>query len=163
MECHVYTTNAAFPNQAFDGANYWVDVTFEFTNAPTANAGSNQTITLPADSVFLDGSQSTGATTYLWTQFSGPSTFTIKTPNKDTTSVTGLVQGVYVFQLSINGGSSTSQVTITVNPVPPPVADAGPTQTVVLPIPSITLDGSGSTGVITNYSWSYISGPARRL
>ncbi len=156
---YVYSNNAAFPNQAFDGANYWVDVTFEFTNAPTANAGSNQTITLPADSVFLDGSQSTGATTYLWTQFSGPSTFTIKTPNKDTTSVTGLVQGVYVFQLSINGGSSTSQVTITVNPVPPPVADAGPTQTVVLPVPSITLDGSGSTGVITSYSWSFISGP----
>ena len=39
---------------------------------------------------------------------------TITTPASVTTTVTGLIQGTYVFQLSLNGGLSTSQVTITV-------------------------------------------------
>ena len=62
--------------------------------------------------------------------------------------------GTYVFQLSINGGTSRLQVTITVNPAPLPVARAaGTSQTMSLPVSSVTLDGSGSTGTITGYAW----------
>ena len=82
----------------------------------TAYAGPNQTITLPTSSVVLDGTGSTGIiTSYLWSKLSGPSTMTIVSPTSAITSVTGLLAGVYVLQLSVNGGISLSQVTITVN------------------------------------------------
>src|SRR5450432_3678942 len=49
-----YTASPAFPNQLYRSANYWVDVVFSSgSSAPTANAGSNQTITLPVSTVTL--------------------------------------------------------------------------------------------------------------
>jgi len=157
---YVYTAVPAFPNQFFASANYWVDVTFTYTADPTAFAGNNQTINLPSSSVTLDGSGSTGTITdYQWTLVSGPNIPTITTPTGVSTTVTGLIEGVYVFQLAINSGFSTSQVTITVNPPPPPVANAGNDQTILLPVTTVTLDGSNSTGVITDYTWTKISGP----
>jgi hypothetical protein len=127
---------------------------------PTANAGPNQTITLPLSTVTLNGSASTGTITdYTWTRVSGPNTPTITSPNTVSTTVTGLVQGTYVFQLSLNSGASTAQVTIIVNPVPPPTANAGINQTLTLPTSSTTLNGSGSTGTITDYTWTFVSGP----
>src|ERR1019366_4376852 len=71
---------------------------------PVANAGPNQTITLPADSVTLSGSGSDADGTvvsYLWTKISGPSSGTITSPGSATTSVSGLVQGSYQFQLQV--------------------------------------------------------------
>ncbi len=133
-------------------------VTITVNAAPVANAGTNQTITLPITSVTLDASGSTGTiTSYSWTRVSGPNTPTITTPTTVSTTVTGLIQGTYVFQLSVNGAASTSQVTITVNAAP--VANAGPNQTITLPTSSVTLDGSGTTGTITSYSWTRVSGP----
>ena len=41
----------------------------------------------------------------------------------------------------------------------PPVANAGPDQTIILPVNSVTLDGSASTdpdGTITSYKWAKI-------
>jgi hypothetical protein len=130
-------------------------------NAPVthANAGSNQTITLPTSSALLDGSASTGASTYSWTNVSGPNTPTIATPTTTTTSVTGLIQGTYVFQLSINSGASTSTTSVTVLPAPLPIANAGVSQTITLPTSSVTVNGSGSSGTITSYSWTETSGP----
>src|SRR6185437_14904831 len=137
-----------------------VTITVNPAPPPTANAGSNQTISLPASSVTLNGSGSTGTiSSYLWTRISGPNTPTITTPAAVSTTVTGLIQGTYVFQLSVNGGASTSQVTITVNPAPPPTANAGPNQTISLPASSVTLNGSGSTGIISSYLWTRVSGP----
>lgn len=134
--------------------------------APTANAGSNQTITLPVSSVTLNGSGTAGAgytiTSYGWTQLSGPGTATIATPALASTNVSGLIQGTYVFRLTVtnsNGATATSNVSVTVNPVPPPVAKAGPDQTITLPVSSVTLNGSSSTGTITAYAWTMISGP----
>ena len=124
-----------------------------------ANAGSNQTITLPTNSVTLNGSASTGAiTSYLWTQLSGPNSATLATPNSVTTTASGLIQGSYVFRLSVNGGVSTSNVTITVN-ASNVIANAGSNQTIMLPTSSVSLSGSLSTGTITSYLWTQISGP----
>ena len=137
-----------------------VTITVNPAPPPTANAGTNQTITLPTSSVTLNGSGSTGTiTSYSWTLVSGPNNPTITAPTSVTTTVSGLMQGIYVFQLSVNGGVSVSQVTVTVNPAPPPVANAGTNQTISLPASSATLNGSGSTGTITSYSWTMISGP----
>jgi len=86
-------------------------------SGPTANAGSNQTIALPTNSVTLNGSASTGTiTSYAWTQVSGPNTATLGTPSSVSCSATGLIQGTYVFQLSVNSGASTATTQVTVNP-----------------------------------------------
>jgi Domain of unknown function (DUF4082)/Bacterial Ig-like domain/Bacterial Ig domain/Secretion system C-terminal sorting domain len=158
---YLYSATAAYPTNTYQKGNYWVDAVFNNIVTLTANAGTNQTITLPTSSVTLNGSASTGTiTSYAWTKVSGPNTPAITTPAAVSTTVTGLIQGVYVFQLSINGGASTSQVTITVNPAPPPVANAGTNQTITLPVSTVTLNGSGSTGTITSYAWTNVSGPS---
>ncbi len=148
-----------------DSGNYpaWASATtttFTVNATVIANAGSNQTISLPTSTVTLNGSGSTGTiTSYQWTQVSGPNTASITTPAAVTTTVTGLIQGSYVFRLSLNGGVSTAQVTVTVNPNPTPVANAGSNQTITLPTSTVTLNGSGSTGTITSYLWTQVSGP----
>jgi len=38
-------------------------------------------------------------------------------------------------------------------------ANAGPDQTIISPVSSVNLDGSASTGVITDYTWTFVSGP----
>ena len=98
-------------------------------------------------------------TSYAWTLVSGPNTPTITTPTAVSTTVTGLIQGTYIFQLALNGGVSTANDTVIVNPAPPPVANAGPKQTITLPTSTVTLNGSASTGTITSYAWSFVSGP----
>src|SRR5258705_1917068 len=47
------------------------------------------------------------------------------------------------------------------DPPRPPVADAGNSQTIRLPVNTATLTGSGTTtnGSITGYLWSLVSGP----
>ena len=144
------------------------------TNAnipPTARAGSDQTITLPTASVNLDGSGSTDGdgtiSSYAWSKISGPSTYTITSPSTATTSVTGLVAGIYQFQLTVtdnNSAANSDVVQITVNPAPntPPIANAGNNQTVTLPTNTASIDGSMSydpDGTITDYAWVKVSGP----
>ena len=137
---------------------------------PVANAGSDQTITLPLNSVTLNGTGNDPDGTissYQWTLISGPLGYNIASPNSAGTSVTGLVQGTYQFQLTVtdnNGATGTDVVLITVIPAAniPPVANAGSDQTITLPVNSITLSGSGSDadGTVTGYVWSQISGPS---
>jgi chitodextrinase len=127
---------------------------------PVANAGTAQSVTLPTSQATLNGSGSTGTiTSYAWTQVSGPSTATITSSSAVSPTITGLVQGTYVFKLTVTGGS-TATVQVTVNPVPPPVAKAGSAQTITLPTNQVTLSGSTSTGTITSYNWTQLSGPA---
>jgi len=133
---------------------------------PVANAGLDQTITLPTNSVTLNGSatDSTGTiASYLWTKASGPTSGIITTPTSASTTVTGLAGGTYKFVLTVkdnNGISSTDTMQVTVNT--PPVANAGIDQTITLPTNSITLSGSGTdaNGTIISYTWTKISGPA---
>ncbi|HEY8734669.1 MAG TPA: DUF4082 domain-containing protein, partial [Puia sp.] len=113
----IFTSTPAFPNQsAGTKPNYWVDVTFSTTASPVAIAGPDQTIVLPTASVTLDGSGSTGATSYSWTQLSGPNASTITSAATASTTVTGLIAGTYIYQLSVNAGASTSQVAVNVLP-----------------------------------------------
>jgi len=141
---------------------------------PIANAGASQTITLPTNSVTLNGSaskdqDSTGnIVSYSWTQSSGPSAATIANPAGVTTAVNNLVQGVYVFKLTVtdNGGATASDtVSVTVNAAAnqPPVANAGASQTITLPLDSVTLNGTASAdpdGTIASYNWIQVSGPS---
>ena len=137
---------------------------------PVANAGLDQTITLPVNSVTLSGSGSDADGTissYNWTKISGPASYTIVNPGSAATDVTGLVQGVYQFQLQItdnNGAVGTDIVRVTVNAAAniPPVANAGSDQTITFPVDSTTLLGNGSDadGTIAGYQWAKISGPS---
>ena len=139
-------------------------------NAPVANAGNNISITLPTNSVTLNGSgtDSDGNITgYLWSKISGPSAGTISNATNAVTTVTGLVQGVYQFILRVtdnNAATGLDTVQVTVNPAPniAPVANAGNDKIITLPTNSTTLNGSGSDndGSISSYAWIKISGPA---
>lgn len=138
---------------------------------PTANAGSNQTITLPTNSVTLTGSGTdTDGTivSYAWVQLSG-STSNIVSPTSASTVVNGYTAaGSYSYQLTVtdnNGATGTSIVSVTVNPVPntPPISIPGANQSVTLPTSTVALDGSNSTdldGTIVSYAWTKVSGPS---
>jgi len=141
---------------------------------PIANAGPDHVITLPTDSVLLNGSNSRDPdgiiSSYLWTKISGPSSFNIVKPTDSITKLKSLVVGTYKFELKVtdNGGLSakdTTQVIVNDPPQPnrPPIANAGADQTISLPTNTITLNGNGSTDAdnnITSYAWSKISGPS---
>lgn len=72
---------------------------------PVACAGQDQSITLPTNSVTLNGSCSTdpdnNITSYIWAKISGPSSFNIANANEVTTSVTTLTAGSYLFELKV--------------------------------------------------------------
>jgi alpha-tubulin suppressor-like RCC1 family protein len=140
---------------------------------PSVNAGSDQTITLPASSVNLAGTATgnNGATisTTTWTQTVGPNTAAIAATSSLNTGVTGLIPGDYTFQLSVtdnNGISAASTVNVTVYAAPPnqpPIANAGIDKTIILPTSSLPLNGNGSydpDGSIASYSWMQLSGPS---
>jgi major membrane immunogen (membrane-anchored lipoprotein) len=140
--------------------------------APTADAGTDKTITLPTNSVTLSGrgNDSDGTiTSYLWTKISGP-TATIANPSSETTNVTGLLEGTYQFELKVTddkGATGKDTVNITVNAAKniAPTADAGTDKTITLPTNTVTLSGSGndSDGAITSYAWAKISGPTATI
>jgi hypothetical protein len=111
-----------------DGATSSDNVTVTVNSAPpanmppTANAGEDQTVTLPALPVTLAGSGSDPDGTivsYSWTKVSGVGGV-ITSPNSATTSVVGLVVGTYTFRLTVtdNGGAiATDEVTIRVKSI----------------------------------------------
>ena len=155
---------------ANDNVTVTVDPAPVTPGAPSANAGNDQTITLPMNHVSLvgSGSETNGTITgYSWTQVSGPSTAAISSPSAASSTMSGLVQGSYVFKLTVtdnSGVTASDNVNVTVNPPAPgaPSANAGSDQTITLPTNSVTLTGSGSetNGTITGYSWTQVSGPS---
>jgi uncharacterized membrane protein YgcG len=144
--------------------------------APVANAGPDQSMTLPTNSVNLDGSASIdpdgSIISYAWAFSSGPAmlnpselfaAFGMTNP-----TFTGLVAGTYVIKLTVTdnlGGTAEDTVEITVNPSIPnvaPDANAGADQSITLPTDTAVLDGNASTdsdGTISSYVWNFVSGP----
>ena len=146
---------------------------------PVANAGVDQTITLPVNTVTINGSACSdpemNIISYTWTKISGPSSFNIGNANAVQTQVANLVEGVYQVELKVTdaGGlfsKDTVQIIVNNSAVnQPPVANAGPDQTLTLSLDSTYLDGSGSfpngwtTSVTATFGWTQISGPSQIL
>jgi len=148
--------------------------------APYANAGADVILTLPVNATTLIGSGTDADGTivsYAWEKIAGPASGNISGTNADTAQLSGLVQGVYQYLLTVtdnggstatdtdNGGSTaTDTVRVTVNAPAnlPPTANAGTDITVTLPTNNATLNGSGidTDGTIVSYSWVKITGPA---
>jgi len=136
---------------------------------PIADAGPDQTVTdsdgLPGESVTLDGTLSTDSdgtiTSYVWSEEG----VQIATGPNPTVS---LGDGAHTVTLTVtddDNATDTDDVAVTVAAPPvantPPVADAGPDQTVTDTdgdgSQDVNLDGTGSTdsdGSITSYVWS---------
>ncbi|MBF0157486.1 MAG: hypothetical protein HQL57_09915, partial [Magnetococcales bacterium] len=157
-------------------------------NAPTASAGSDQTVTLSGGNASITltgtGSKDTdgdtlGTSAYTWTLNALPTGGSITssgTALKQGSTLTGSTQtvvastaGTYVFQLEVNDGfnkSSAATTTITVNAAAgtnnKPVAKAGSDQTVA-PGTKVTLSGSSSSDPdgdnITSYVWTLTGVP----
>ena len=136
------------------------------TQPVTADAGKDQAISLPTNSVILNGSGTGSINSYQWRQLTGPSSV-MSTVDNSSTTVNNLVQGVYEFELKVSGigVSSRDTVQIKVNNIQsavaaPITANAGPDQSIYLPTNSVTLNGSG-TGSINSYQWRQLSGPSK--
>ncbi len=118
--------------------------------APVAVAGKDQSIVLPQDSAFLDGSKSFdnngSITSYKWTKLSGPANNSIVSPSAKTTWIKKLIEGKYVFELSVINNyklTATDTLTIYVDKTKiarPPDAQAGLDLTIQLPNSSVTLE-----------------------
>ena len=176
---YVFTLTVTDNDGVSSSAEIKVTVLPIANKAPVANAGPNQTIQILQNgqvvipgTVDLDGSLSSDTdgtiTAFGWTKINGPAQGIISTPANVKTSVTGLLDGVYVFELTVTdnkGATGKGQVTVTVTRRinQPPVAVAGKDQTITLPVNSVTLDGTGSSdkeGAIAAFKWTKFSGPA---
>ena len=91
--------------------------------APIANAGPDQSITVPANTVTLNGSatddgQPNGSIAYSWTKVSGSGTVTFGNTSQAVTTAQFSAAGTYTLRLTANDGqlSATDDVVITVSP-----------------------------------------------
>uniref|UniRef100_A0A8C4LNF2 KIAA0319 n=1 Tax=Equus asinus asinus TaxID=83772 RepID=A0A8C4LNF2_EQUAS len=132
---------------------------------PVANAGPNQTITLPQNSITLNGNQSSDdhqIVLYEWSLGPGSESKEVAMQGVETPylHLSAMQEGDYTFQLMVTDSSrqqSTAVVTVIVQPENnrPPVAVAGPSKELVFPVESTTLDGSRSSddhGIVF-YHW----------
>ncbi|XP_062265400.1 dyslexia-associated protein KIAA0319-like protein [Platichthys flesus] len=138
---------------------------------PVANAGPNQVIQLPRNSITLYGNQSTDdhdSLLYEWslTRESKDKVAEMQGVRTPILQLSALQEGDYTLQLTVTdsaGQQETAQVTVIVQPEnnKPPVADAGPEKELTLPVDRTTLDGSKSSDdqKIATYHWEQTSGP----
>jgi len=143
---------------------------------PVVDAGSNQTITLPA-SANLSGTASDdglpkppGALTTVWSFGSGPGQVSFQNRNALNTQASFTLAGTYRLRLTASDGvlSATDSVQITVQPSgsvnTAPTVNAGNDQTITLPAPAslsgIAVDDGlpNPPGKLTT-TWSAVSGP----
>jgi endoglucanase len=87
---------------------------------PVANAGADQTITLPTNTATLNGTSSDVdgmIMSYAWAQISGPSPAGILSPLQSNTLLNNLVQGIYQFEFKVTDnlgavGKDTVQIAV---------------------------------------------------
>ncbi|MFA6069799.1 MAG: PKD domain-containing protein, partial [Janthinobacterium sp.] len=116
------------------------------TPVPTAVAGADQAITLPTNSVTVDGNGSSAGsgatfTAIVWSRLIGPVNYVITNPNSLSTTITGLAAGHYVFRLTVTnsvGISNTDDLVIDV------------TGNVTYGHPTVTLTSAATQNITTS-------------
>ncbi|MET0624600.1 MAG: hypothetical protein ABW250_16600, partial [Pyrinomonadaceae bacterium] len=120
---------------------------------PVVDAGADQTITLPADTLGLngvatdDGLPAGAPLSINWTKVSGPGPVSFGDSSQPVTAASFTEPGTYVLKLTASDSRLVSSDTVTVTVVPrnqPPVVEAGPEQAIELP------DGANLSGVVTD-------------
>jgi len=139
---------------------------------PIANAGAGQTVQA-GTLVTLNGGGSSDPSgqlplTYAWSIVSQPagSTAVLSNPAIVNPTFTPNAEGNYVIQLVVTdaAGLSSSPASVTISTIDaPPVANAGPSQTITATGTLVHLDGTQSydlAGLAITYQWSFVSKPA---
>lgn len=139
---------------------------------PAVDAGPDQTITLPTDSVSLNGAATddglplNGTLTTTWTKVSGPGPVTFAAPGNPVTTATFTEPGIYVLRLTASDSLLTVFDEVTVEVVPrnqPPEVNAGPDQTIELPntatMAGVVTDDALPRGSTVTRTWSVVNGP----
>ncbi|MFZ4789728.1 MAG: PKD domain-containing protein [Candidatus Competibacteraceae bacterium] len=143
--------------------------------APQVNAGTAQTITLPAianlvGTVTDDGlPKPPGAVTVAWTKVSGPGTVTFGNANTQATTATFSAAGAYVLRLTASDGALTASAEVTITAQAggsnqAPQVNAGTPQTITLPVNQVMLSGTVTDDGLPNppgavtVAWTMVSG-----
>ena len=135
---YVYGSAAAFPNNTFLSANYWVDVVFSSGPAAAPAAPTGVTATAGAGSAQVSwtapGDGGSPLTSYTVTPFIGANAQTPVTvtgaPPATSTTVTGLTNGTaYTFTVTATNAIGTGPASAASNSITPtaPTAPAAPT------------------------------------
>ncbi|WP_333818828.1 PKD domain-containing protein [Ohtaekwangia sp.] len=171
----VYTFRLTVTDNKSATASDEVKVTVTSVNQnPVVNAGTDKTLVLPANFTSLTATASDPedgtVSSYTWSQQSGPSVASITGGSTATANVSGLIQGTYVFRVTVtdaDGGSAFDDVNVIVQAATnaSPVANAGSDVTIYLPTTTVLLTGSGSDsdGTVTSYLWEKVSGGTANL
>jgi len=168
-----YVAQLIVNNGKVNSAPATVTITTNSPQAPTANAGPNQTAALNA-TVTLSGSGTDPQgfpLTLHWTLITKPagSAAALSSATAPNPTFVADKPGTFVAQLIVNNGfadSAPSTVTIAINGNAVPVANAGPNQNVLVGA-TVTLDGSGSASSNASsnkapltYAFTFVSRPA---
>ncbi len=159
---YTLTVTVTDAHNATDTAS--VTITAQANTAPTADAGSSQTVT-PGTQVTLDASASTDTdpgdsiASYAWTMDSKPSTSTAALSDATVAqpTFTADVAGDYAFTVTVtdmHGATASASVTVTANTAPVASATA---PTAVVQGDTVTVDASASQdadGDALTYAWT---------
>ncbi|XP_032901087.1 dyslexia-associated protein KIAA0319-like protein homolog isoform X2 [Amblyraja radiata] len=168
---YTFSLTVVDSDEATNSATAYVMVHKAVDYPPIANAGANQVLTLPKNSIMLYGNQSTddhGIIGYEWSLSPKSKSKVVEMQGVRTSSLqlSAMQEGDYIFQLTVTdslGHQATAEVMVIVQPEnnKAPVADSGPDKELTLPVDSTTLDGSKSTDdqKIISYLWEKVSGP----
>lgn len=135
--------------------------------APVVNAGSDKTVTLPENALYIEGTASDAdgqVVSYKWTKVSGADAGMTAT-NELRFKAYDLKEGIYVFRLTVednDGAAASGEVKVTVKPSENelPLVKAGSDKTLTLPENSIALHGNAEDkdGEIVSYHWTKVAG-----
>lgn len=130
----------------------------------TANAGPDQTDAIVGQVVNLDGTQSTGATTYSWTFSAKPSGSAVVLTNPATSTPTFIPDrgGTYIIKLTVSNGITSKSDSVSITTINhPPTANAGPDLAAAVG-KSVVFNGTLSSDPDNDrllYSWHVVSAP----
>jgi RHS repeat-associated protein len=144
---------------------------------PIVNAGPNQILTLPVNIAAIsgsatdDGKPAGSALSFLWVKVAGPGIVTFANATSPATTAAFSNVGTYILRLSAFDSELTGSAEMRVTVLPqnnPPLVNAGPDQTITLPVNIVSLSGTASddgmpAGSVLKTSWSLASGPGAVL